>query len=60
VQVRRKPLDDEQIASMIELYESGLSIRQVAAKIGVPKATVQNALARASVKMRLGVRQRHS
>jgi DNA-directed RNA polymerase specialized sigma24 family protein len=56
VKLRRSPLDQEQMASIIELYESGLSIRQAAAKLGIPKATVQNALTRSAVVMRPPVR----
>jgi len=56
VEMRRQPMDEAQLARVIELYESGLSIRQVAAQLGLPKTTVQNALAKTDVVMRPAVR----
>jgi hypothetical protein len=56
--VRRQPLGDDDMTRIVELYESGLSIRQVAAQLAIPKTTVQNTLARTSVVMRPAVRQR--
>lgn len=52
VATRRQPLSADRVASACRLYASGLTIRQVAAELGVPKTTVQNALARAGVVMR--------
>ncbi|MGL5824563.1 MAG: hypothetical protein ACRCYU_06970 [Nocardioides sp.] len=52
VPTRRNPLSEVQLAQAIELYESGLSVRQVGAAIGVPKTTIRDSLARAGVQMR--------
>lgn len=52
VQLRRQPVRGGQLAEMVALYESGLSIRQVAAELGLPKTTVQDALPRSGVAMR--------
>jgi DNA-directed RNA polymerase specialized sigma24 family protein len=60
VRVRRQPLTDEVVDTIVELYESGLSIRETAKALGLPKTTVQNALARTDVVMRPAVRVRRT
>jgi transposase len=47
VEARRQPVGDALIARVIELYESGLSIRQVAAKVGVPKTSSEKGVSSA-------------
>ncbi len=42
-----------QIAKVVDLYEAGNSIYDVADKLGIPKATVGRTLKRAGVQMRL-------
>lgn len=56
VEMRRRPLGEEQLERIVERYQAGLSIRQVAAELGIPKTTVQNALARTDVVRRPAVR----
>lgn len=58
VEMRRRSLSPEQLTVAVERYRSGLGIRGVAAKMGLSKTTVQNALGRAGVEVRPGGRQR--
>lgn len=44
--------DPAVLAQIIQCYEAGLSIREVAAELGLPKTTAQNALAKSEVVMR--------
>lgn len=46
VEMRRRGLSAEQLGEVVRLYESGMTIREVARDLGVPKTTVQNALER--------------
>jgi DNA-directed RNA polymerase specialized sigma24 family protein len=52
VRRRRKTLTDAEQAVLVERYEAGLTIREIAEEQGLPKTTVQDVLARASVAMR--------
>jgi DNA-directed RNA polymerase specialized sigma24 family protein len=52
VKMRRRPLGSDQVNAVVERYRSGLTIRAVAAELGVPKTTVQDALRREGVVMR--------
>jgi transposase len=56
VSMRKRPVAQDKVEEIVELYGTGLSIRQVAAKTGVPKTTVQNLLAKSGVVMRPAVR----
>jgi transposase len=60
VKVRRQPLGEEQLVEITRLYRSGLTIREVAAELGVPKTTVQDALVRSGEPMRAAARRVHS
>jgi DNA invertase Pin-like site-specific DNA recombinase len=55
-EVRRQPVGEAQVSAIIELYKSGLSIRQTAVTAGIPKTTVLNILARSGVAMRPAIR----
>jgi hypothetical protein len=57
VKVRRQPVDDERLEEIRRLYQSGLTIREVAAALAMPKTTVQDALARAGQPMRPAARR---
>lgn len=48
----RRQITERDRARMIELYESGMSSRAVAAEVGVAKATVLNVLQKAGTEMR--------
>lgn len=48
----RRPLSDDEVGACARLYEGGMTIREVAAELGVPKTTVQNALRRFGAVMR--------
>jgi IS30 family transposase len=52
VQIRNQGLTEEQIAEAVRLYESGLSLAEVGAKVGVDHGTVRRQLLRHSVTMR--------
>jgi hypothetical protein len=58
VQIRRQPMDDARLEEIRRLYRSGLTIREVAACLSMPKTTVQDALARAGQAMRPAARRR--
>jgi hypothetical protein len=58
VEMRHQSLDDNQVRRCVELYAEGRSIRGVAAQLGVPKTTVQDALRETGVRMRAAVRYR--
>jgi hypothetical protein len=57
VKIRRQPMDDERLEEIRRLYQSGLTIREVAASLSMPKTTVQDALARAGQAMRPAARR---
>jgi DNA-directed RNA polymerase specialized sigma24 family protein len=57
VRRRRKSLSDTEVAGLVKQYEAGLTIREIAAELGLAKTTVQDALARAEVTMRSAVRR---
>ena len=48
----RRPLSDDEIHACSRLYAGGMTIREVAAKRGLPKTTVQDALRRLGVESR--------
>jgi hypothetical protein len=52
VEIRRQPMDDTRLDEIKRLYRSGLTIREVAAELAMPKTTVQDALARSGEPMR--------
>jgi DNA-binding NarL/FixJ family response regulator len=52
VKVRRQAMTDERLEEIKQLYQSGLTIREVAADLAMPKTTVQDALARLGQAMR--------
>jgi uncharacterized protein (DUF433 family) len=54
---RRKSLGNAEVVVLVERYEAGLTIREIAAEQGLPKSTVQDALARAGVEMRAAARR---
>jgi site-specific DNA recombinase len=58
VKIRRQPMDDEQLEEIKQLYQSGLTIREVAASLSMPKTTVQDALGRLGQAMRPAARRR--
>jgi DNA-directed RNA polymerase specialized sigma24 family protein len=51
-------LTDPERAVLVQRYDAGLTIREIAAEFGLPKTTVQNALARAGAEMRTAARRR--
>jgi DNA-directed RNA polymerase specialized sigma24 family protein len=57
VRRRRKSLTDAETAELVERYEAGLTIREIAAEHSLPNTTVQDALARADVVMRPAARR---
>jgi uncharacterized protein (DUF433 family) len=54
---RRKSLTDAKMTLLVERYEAGLTIREIAAEQQLPKTTVQDALVRAGVTMRPATRR---
>jgi hypothetical protein len=46
VKIRRQPIDEQGLKQIRRLYQSGLTIREVAAELAMPKTTVQEALSR--------------
>jgi DNA-directed RNA polymerase specialized sigma24 family protein len=52
VQMRWQHLTPEQIADVVRLYESRLSIYKIQDELGIPKTTVRTALEREGVQMR--------
>lgn len=54
---RRKPLAEDEVAGMSELYTQGCTIREIAAEVGHAKTTVQDALERSGVEMRPAARR---
>jgi hypothetical protein len=56
----RRSLTAEERAEVARQYESGQTIREVATAMGVPKTTVQGALARLGVPMRDAARSRRA
>lgn len=54
---RRKSLTDIEVAVLVELYESGLTIREIAAEQRLAKTTVQDALTRGGIEMRSTARR---
>lgn len=48
----RRPLSNDEVGACARLYEGGMTIREVAAELGVPKTTVQDALRRSRTAMR--------
>lgn len=56
VPMKRAALSKEQRLQAVALYESGLSIREVALTLGRSKTTVQDCLTRSGVKMRPAMR----
>lgn len=57
VEMRRRPLGQDQLCAIVERYQSGLTIREVAAELGLPKTTVQDGLAQSGVTMRPSARR---
>jgi hypothetical protein len=57
VKIRRQPMDEQRLEEIKRLYQSGLTIREVAAVLVVPKTTVQDALARLGQAMRPAARR---
>jgi DNA-directed RNA polymerase specialized sigma24 family protein len=53
---RRKSLTDAELAALVERYEAGLPIREIAAEQGLAKTTVRDALKRSEVGMRSAAR----
>ena len=58
VRRRRRSLTDAEVEVVAKQYEGGLTIREIAAKQGLAKTTVQDALDRASVVMRPAARRK--
>jgi len=56
-EMRRRGLTDAQLDVVVSRYRDGLTIREVAAELGLPKTTVQNALERAGLPMRPAARR---
>ncbi len=56
IRITKSRLRDDQVAAAIQLYDSGLSIREVAAKLDLAKTTVHNILTRTGVTMRPAIR----
>jgi DNA-directed RNA polymerase specialized sigma24 family protein len=54
---RRRSLTDAEIEVLVERYEAGLTLREIAAEQGMAKTTVQDALARTRVGMRPAARR---
>jgi DNA-directed RNA polymerase specialized sigma24 family protein len=52
VRRRRKSLTDVEVAVLVNRYGAGLTLREIASEQGLPKTTVQDALARAGMAMR--------
>ena len=50
VKRRRRSLTQDELAVLVERYEAGQTIREIAAEQDLPKTTVQDALARAGIK----------
>jgi DNA-directed RNA polymerase specialized sigma24 family protein len=58
--MRRKSLSPERLTVVVERYRAGLGIREVAAELGLPKTTVQDALARSGTVVRPSGRRRRA
>jgi len=50
-------MGDADLAVLVERYEDGLTVREIAAEQGLAKTTVQDALARSGVAMRPAARR---
>jgi len=60
VEMRRRGLTDSQLEAVVSRYRDGLTIREVAAALELPKTTVQNALERSGLPMRPSARRTSS
>jgi DNA-directed RNA polymerase specialized sigma24 family protein len=49
VRRRRKSLTDDEVRVLVERYEAGLTVREIALEQGLAKTTVQDAVTRAGV-----------
>ncbi|WP_218021184.1 MULTISPECIES: hypothetical protein [Nocardia] len=58
--MRQQGLSEEQIDQAADLYEEGLTLKQVGAKLGADAGTVRLALIRRGVRMRAAVVRRTS
>jgi hypothetical protein len=54
---RRRSRAQDELALLIDRYEAGLTIREIATEQGWPKTTVQDALKRAGIAMRPAARR---
>ena len=54
-----KSLTNTEVAELVERYEAGLTIREIAAEQGLAKTTVQDALARTGIVMRSAARRKN-
>lgn len=57
VQRRRRSLGSAEVAELVRLYETGLTIREIAAERGLPKTTVQHAVGGCTCAMAARMRQ---
>ena len=57
VRRRQTSMGDADLAVLVERYEDGLTVREIAAEQGLAKTTVQDALARSGVAMRPAARR---
>lgn len=57
VQMRRRSLEPDRLARVVERYQVGLTIREGAAELGLLKTTVQDALRNAGVVTRAAARR---
>lgn len=58
VQMRRRPLNADQIDTCVQRYLAGSTLREIQADLGLPKSTVREALQRRGVVMRAAGRRR--
>lgn len=56
--MRRQSLTTDELAMLAGRYRAGLTIREIAAEQGMAKTTVQDALDRAGVEMRIAARRK--
>ncbi|MBF6546983.1 hypothetical protein IU424_28480 [Nocardia brasiliensis] len=60
IPMRQQGLSEEQVDRAAELYEEGLTLKKVGARLGADAGTVRLALLRRGVKMREPVARRNS
>lgn len=53
MEMKKPPMTAEDVARAVALYESGLSVRQIALKIRYPLGTIRRVLKEQGVKMRV-------